>query len=389
MSVLFPEGFLAAGYAAGIKESGGLDLSLVALQGPNQAVAAATFTQNRAAAAPVQVSRRNLGQSMQMISAVVLSSGNANAATGKKGLADAELMCQLVADGLGVSESSVLVCSTGLIGIPMPTEKLRSGIPRLVKRLGTSPEDGLNAARAIMTTDTREKLVTVQGSNFRIGGMAKGAAMLAPNMATMLAVLTTDAAVDSADLSKMLAKAVKESFNRLVIDGCTSTNDTVIALSSAKSAEVDREEFQAHLTEACKSLAMQMALDAEGATKCVTVTVQGAADDHEAELGARKVAVSQLVQCSFYGSDPYWGRLASELGSSGISFDMDKLAVAYGEITVASGGVTAQFDEKALADYMAGRELNVTCDLGLGFGSASVITTDLTPGYIDENMRTS
>lgn len=389
MSVLFPEGFLAAGYAAGIKESGGLDLSLVALQGPNQAVAAATFTQNRAAAAPVQVSRRNLGQSMQMISAVVLSSGNANAATGKKGLADAELMCQLVADGLGVSESSVLVCSTGLIGIPMPTEKLRSGIPRLVKRLGTSPEDGLNAARAIMTTDTREKLVTVQGSNFRIGGMAKGAAMLAPNMATMLAVLTTDAAVDSADLSKMLAKAVKESFNRLVIDGCTSTNDTVIALSSAKSAEVDREEFQAHLTEACKSLAMQMALDAEGATKCVTVTVQGAADDHEAELGARKVAASQLVQCSFYGSDPYWGRLASELGSSGISFDMDKLAVAYGEITVASGGVTAQFDEKALADYMAGRELNVTCDLGLGFGSASVITTDLTPGYIDENMRTS
>lgn len=389
MSVLFPEGFLAAGYAAGIKESGGLDLSLVALQGPNQAVAAATFTQNRAAAAPVQVSRRNLSQSKQMISAVVLSSGNANAATGKKGLADAELMCQLVADGLGVSQSSVLVCSTGLIGIPMPTEKLRSGIPRLVKSLGTSPEDGLNAARAIMTTDTREKLVTVQGSNFRIGGMAKGAAMLAPNMATMLAVLTTDAAVDSADLSKMLAKAVKESFNRLVIDGCTSTNDTVIALSSAKSAEVDREEFQALLTEACKSLAMQMALDAEGATKCVTVTVQGAADDHEAELGARKVAVSQLVQCSFYGSDPYWGRLASELGSSGISFDMDKLAVAYGEITVASGGVTAQFDEKALADYMAGRELNVTCDLGLGFGSASVITTDLTPGYIDENMRTS
>lgn len=389
MSVLFPEGFLAAGYAAGIKESGGLDLSLVALQGPNQAVAAATFTQNRAAAAPVQVSRRNLSQSKQMISAVVLSSGNANAATGKKGLADAELMCQLVADGLGVSESSVLVCSTGLIGIPMPTEKLRSGIPRLVKSLGTSPEDGLNAARAIMTTDTREKLVTVQGSNFRIGGMAKGAAMLAPNMATMLAVLTTDAAVDSADLSKILAKAVKESFNRLVVDGCTSTNDTVIALSSAKSAEVDREEFQALLTEACKSLAMQMALDAEGATKCVTVTVQGAADDHEAELGARKVAVSQLVQCSFYGSDPYWGRLASELGSSGISFDMDKLAVAYGEITVASGGVTAQFDEKALADYMAGRELNVTCDLGLGFGSASVITTDLTPGYIDENMRTS
>ncbi len=389
MSVLYPEGFLAAGYASGIKESGGLDLSLVALEDSNRAVAAATFTQNLAAAAPVQVSRRNLSLSNQMISAVVLSSGNANAATGKKGLTDAELMCRLVGEGLGVPESSVLVCSTGLIGIAMPTEKLQSGIPRLVKSLGADADDGLKAARAIMTTDTREKLVAIQGSNFRIGGMAKGAAMLAPNMATMLAVLTTDAAVDSADLSRMLAIAVQDSFNRLVIDGCTSTNDTVIALSSSKSAGVDPEEFQTLLTEACKSLAMQMALDAEGATKCVTVTVQRAANEREADLGARKVAVSRLVQCSFYGSDPYWGRLASELGSSGINFDMDKLAVTYGEITVASGGVTVQFDEKALAQYMSGRELKVTCDLGLGSGSASVITTDLSPGYIDENMRTS
>lgn len=389
MSVLYPEGFVAAGYAAGIKESGGLDLSLVALRDRSQAVAAATFTQNLAAAAPVRVSRRNLSQSQQMISAVVLSSGNANAATGQKGLADAELMCKLVADGLGVSPSSVLVCSTGLIGIPMPTEKLKSGIPGLVESLGANPADGLNAARAIMTTDTKEKLVAIQGSNFRIGGMAKGAAMLAPNMATMLAVLTTDAVIDSDDLSKILGQAVKASFNRLVIDGCTSTNDTVIALSSSKSAGVDLEEFQTLLTEACKSLAMQMAMDAEGATKCVTVMVRGATDDVEADLGARKVAVSQLVQCSFYGSDPYWGRLASELGSSGINFDLDKLAVTYGEITVASGGVTVQFDQDALADYMSGRELKVTCDLGLGSGSASVITTDLTPGYIDENMRTS
>lgn len=389
MSVLYPEGFVAAGYAAGIKESGGLDLSLVALQDGNQAVAAATFTQNRAAAAPVQVSRRNLSQSQQMISAVVLSSGNANAATGQKGLADAELMCKLVADGLRVSDSSVLVCSTGLIGIPMPTEKLQSAIPGLVKSLGASAADGLNAARAIMTTDTKEKLVAIQGSNFRIGGMAKGAAMLAPNMATMLAVLTTDAAIDSADLSRTLTQAVKESFNRLVIDGCTSTNDTVIALSSSKSAQVDLREFQTLLIKACKSLAMQMALDAEGATKCVTITVQGATDDDEADIGARKVALSQLVQCSFYGSDPYWGRLASELGSSGINFDLDKLTVTYGGITVASGGVTVQFDQKALSDYMSGRELNVTCDLGLGSGNASVITTDLTPGYIDENMRTS
>lgn len=389
MSVLFAEGFLAAGYASGIKQSGDLDLSLVCVAGQLPAVAAATFTQNRAAAAPVQVSRQHMELSLSRISSVVLSSGNANAATGEKGFADAKLMCRLVAEELGVSQESVLVCSTGLIGIPMPSEKLVSGIPELVRRRGASELHGREAARAIMTTDTCEKRVEVQGSNFRIGGMAKGAAMLAPNMATMLAILTTDASVSVDRLASALRRAVGQSFNTLVVDGCTSTNDTVICLSSGTSSAVDTNEFDELLGQACTSLAMQMAMDAEGATKCVTIEVRGAKDDSEADIAARKVATSQLVQCSFYGSDPYWGRIASEIGSSGVDFNLDRLDVRYGDSVVASGGVACDFDSNVLAQYMARRELEVVCDLNIGEGRARVITTDLSPGYIEENMRTS
>lgn len=389
MSVLYAKGFVAAGVSAGIKESGDLDLSLVSTKSKMPALAAATFTQNLAAAAPVKVSRRNLNHSQHNISAVVLSSGNANAATGSKGMVDAELMCELVGNGIGVPAGSVLVCSTGLIGIPMPTDKLKSGIPALVKALGDSELHANDAARAIMTTDTKEKTVALQGSNFRIGGMAKGAAMLAPNMATMLAVLTTDAAVPQSEFSAALGKAVQDSFNRLVIDGCTSTNDTVICLSSELNQDIDLLEFQDLLTQACQSLAKQMAMDAEGATKCVTILVKGAVSDEDADKAARKVATSQLVQCSFYGSDPYWGRLASELGSSGVPFVLEKLKVSYGNTVVALDGVTAHFDEVSLKKYMSQRELSVVCDLGLGSGQAEVITTDLSPGYIAENMRTS
>ncbi len=389
MSVLFPKGFLAAGFASGIKESGDLDLSLVAVSGEKPAMAASTFTRNLAAAAPVQVSRSHLEESAGRINAVVLSSGNANAATGAKGITDAELMCSLTASGLGIPPNQVLVCSTGLIGIPMPTEKLKLGIPKLVALLGSSAVNGLSAAKAILTTDTKEKLVAFQGSNFRIGGMAKGAAMLAPNMATMLAVLTTDASVTQDVLKASLTDAVESSFNRLVIDGCTSTNDTVICLSSGEAGEVDREEFRSVLNNACMSLARQMAMDAEGATKFVTVKVVGAASADDADRAARKVAGSQLVQCSFYGADPYWGRLASEIGSSGAEFDLDQLEIRYGDYPVARGGVSVEYDEGALKAYMSKQEIEVVCSLGLGNGNAEIITTDLTPGYIAENMRTS
>ena len=220
--------------------------------------------------------------------------------------------------------------------------------------------------------------------------MAKGAAMLAPNMATMLAVLTTDAAVEPADLTDVLRAGVAESFNAMSTDGCTSTNDTVILLASgAAGAPADPAAFRAAVAEACLDLATQMVGDAEGHTKVVEVRVTGALSDDEARAGARKVAESQLVKCSWYGRDPYWGRVASELGTAGIAFEPDKLTVRYGDLVVAEGGVTAPVDDAALAAYMAQEHLEVTAHLGLGDGTARILTNDLTHAYVDENMGTS
>ncbi len=226
--------------------------------------------------------------------------------------------------------------------------------------------------------------------HFVVGGMAKGAAMLAPNMATMLAVLTTDASLDPAELTQALRAGVAESFNAMSIDGCTSTNDTVILLASgAAGPPADLASFGDAVAEACLDLATQMVGDAEGHTKVVRVEVTGAASDADAQAGARKVAESQLVKCSWYGNDPYWGRIASELGSAGIAFDPDRLLVRYGDLVVAASGVTAPVDEAALAAYMAHEHLEVTADLGLGDGRARILTNDLTHAYLDENMGTS
>jgi glutamate N-acetyltransferase/amino-acid N-acetyltransferase len=219
--------------------------------------------------------------------------------------------------------------------------------------------------------------------------MAKGAAMLAPNMATMLAVLTTDAAAEPAVLQRMLRQAVAGSFNVLTTDGCTSTNDTVLLLASGAAGPVDEADLSVAVSAVCTDLASQMAGDAEGATKVVRLTVSGAASDEEAAVAARKIAESQLVKCSWYGSDPYWGRIASEAGSAGVDFDPAQVAVAYGGITVASGGVTVEHDEDAVAAHMAGPNLTIEVGLGLGSGTAWVLTNDLTHAYIDENMGTS
>jgi len=223
-----------------------------------------------------------------------------------------------------------------------------------------------------------------------VGGMAKGAAMLAPDMATMLAVLTTDAAVDPPRLREILRAAVAESFNALSVDGCTSTNDTVILLASgATGAPADESALAAAVADVCLDLARQMAGDAEGHTKVVQVEVVGALSDDEARAGARKVAESQLVKCSWYGKDPYWGRIASELGSAGIAFEADKLSVRYGDILVAQGGITVDCDAAALRAYMDQEHIDVTASLGLGDGRARVLTNDLTHAYVDENMGTS
>jgi len=391
MSVTAAEGFVASGAACGLKVSGASDLSLVATADGSAVAAAGVFTTNKATAAPVNISRRHLAATAGHAAAVVLNSGNANAATGKAGDEHAERMCALVAAGLGCDATEVLVCSTGLIGIPLPIDKVASGIPALVQARAGGAEAGQAAANAIMTTDTRSKQIVVPGRGFTVGGMAKGAAMLAPNMATMLAVLTTDATVDPATLQRSLSDAVSRSFNQMTVDGCTSTNDTVLVLASARAAVPTGSELTDALWEACADLAGQMAADAEGATKVVRVRVAGAADDHEAAAGARKIAQSQLVKCSLYGQDPYWGRVVSELGSAGIAFELDRVRISYGGITVCRAGVEATegADAAALKAIMASATVEVVAHLGLGSGEASMITCDLGHGYIDENMTTS
>ncbi len=391
MSVTVAAGFVAAGAACGLKADGRPDLALVATDDGLPVAAAGVFTSNKAPAAPVQASRSHLEATAGRAAAVVLNSGNANAATGDRGRAHAERMCELVAHGLGCAPAEVLVCSTGLIGIPLPMSRVEGGIPALVAARSAGA-GGQAAAEAIMTTDTRSKQVVVPGSGFTVGGMAKGAAMLAPNMATMLAVLTTDAVAEPQTLQRALREGVARSFNQLTVDGCTSTNDTVLVLASGRSGRRPEEgELSDALWEACTDLAGQMAADAEGATKVVRIRVVGAASAADASAGARKVAQSQLVKCSFYGQDPYWGRILSELGSAGIDFDPALVRIRYGAITVCAGGVEAgdPAERAALEKVMAGATIEVVADLGLGDSEASIVTTDLGHGYIDENMGTS
>ncbi|HVM05347.1 MAG TPA: bifunctional glutamate N-acetyltransferase/amino-acid acetyltransferase ArgJ [Acidimicrobiales bacterium] len=387
MTVTAPGGFVANGVACGIKGGGRPDLALVATDDGRAVPAAAVFTSNQAAAAPVQVSRRHLVATAGRAAAVVLNSGNANAATGAAGLHVSERTCDLVAASLGCRREEVLVCSTGLIGIPLPVDPIGAGVGDLVA--GLDAEGGTRAADAILTTDTRRKEVVVRGDGWAIAGMAKGAAMLAPDMATMLAVLTTDAEVEPGPLQAALAAATAASFNRMTVDGATSTNDAVILLASGRAGPPAREPFAAALTDACASLALQMAADAEGATKLVRVRVRGAHTDAQAVAAARKVAESQLVKCSLYGRDPYWGRVVSELGSAGVEFDVDFVSIAYGGVVVCRDGVACGHDARALAAHMAGREIDLDADLGLGEGTAEIVTADLTHAYVDENMTTS
>ncbi|MBU6328641.1 MAG: bifunctional glutamate N-acetyltransferase/amino-acid acetyltransferase ArgJ [Acidobacteria bacterium] len=387
MSVTAASGFVAAGIAAGIKASGRPDLALVATADGRPVPSAGVFTRNRMTAAPVITTRAHLEATAGHSTAVVLNSGNANAATGEQGVADAEAMCAAVATALGTTAESVLVCSTGLIGIPMPIDVITAGIPALVA--ARSADGGAAAATAIMTTDTHPKEVVVTGDGFVVGGMAKGAAMLSPNMATMLAVLTTDARATPEQLKAALVAGVADSFNVLDVDGCTSTNDTVLLFASGAAGPVDQSALDSAVAAACRDLAEQMCGDAEGATKVVRFSVTGATDDAQALTGARYVSRSNLVKCSWYGCDPYWGRIASDLGSCGIDFDPARLSVSYGGVVVCRGALDAEHDDAAVAAHMAGRHLEIVADLGLGSGTATILTNDLSHAYIDENMGTS
>lgn len=389
MSVLAAKGFVANGAHLGIKADGVPDVSLVASASGAPLSAAAVFTTNLQAAAPVQVSRANLAASSGRLRGVFVSSGNANAATGARGLADCEALLAATAEGLGCSPQELGICQTGLIGIRFPVDRVLANVPGLLEQLGSTEGHAAAAAQAILTTDTKAKVAVARRGAVTVGGMAKGAAMLAPNMATMLAVITTDAAASPEQLQAALAQAVSTTFNAMTVDGCQSTNDTVFLLASGEAGPVSDEDLVGALGEVCASLAHQMVEDAEGASKVVHVTVHGALSDAEALAAARKVAESQLVKCSLNGGDPYWGRVLSELGSAKVAFDPAKAEVAYGGIVVVRGEEPLDHDASAVAAHMAGRYVDVEAFLHLGDGEATVLTCDLGHGYIDENVGTS
>ncbi|MGD0983112.1 MAG: bifunctional glutamate N-acetyltransferase/amino-acid acetyltransferase ArgJ [Acidimicrobiales bacterium] len=389
MTVLSPRGFVASAAAAGIKPEGQLDLALVATEDARAVPVGAVFTSNLLAAAPVQVCRSHLAQSGGLSAGVVLNSGCANSATGLEGRLTAELTCDLAARALGVRPEHFLVCSTGTIGTRLAEERIEAALPKLIAGRGSSSDHAASAAKAILTTDTRTKEVVVEAEGFVVGGMAKGAAMLSPNMATMLAVLTTDASSSPLALHAALVGAVQQSFNEMTVDGCTSTNDSVIVMASGIGPQVQGEELEEALAAACADLATQMVADAEGGTKVVRVRVVGASDGESARRAARRVAESQLVKSSWYGEDPNWGRVVSELGSAGTPFDPLRASVAYGAVTVCRDGVAVDHDEEALREVLGAKQFEVTCDLGLGDGSATMLSADLTPAYVELNKGLS
>lgn len=387
VSVTAAGGFEATGLACGIKTSGAPDLALIhAVPGT---VGAAVFTMNRAAAAPVRLSRRHLEHG-PAVRAVVLNSGCANAATGSHGDRDALVTADTVAATLGCEVEEVLVCSTGGIGGRMPMTNLLAGIARASGELGPTAGHGRAAAEAIMTTDTVPKESTAHGRGFVVGGMAKGAGMVRPDLATMLVVVTTDAIVAAEDLGPALRRAADESFLSLNIDGCPSTNDTVVVLASGTSGvEPTTEEFVAALAPVCRDLAEQLAADAEGAGKVVTIEVRGGVDDATARRAGRAVADSALVRAAFYGGDPNWGRLLAALGATDIEFEPSSFGVAYNGVDVARDGVGTGLDRSALAATLQEGGFTVTMTIGTGPGSARVITTDLTPEYVTFNAEYS
>jgi glutamate N-acetyltransferase/amino-acid N-acetyltransferase len=386
MSVTAAEGFVASGCHAGIKRRR-YDMALLATEDGRPVPCAAVFTQNKFFAPPVDVSRSRLQRNGGSAAAVIVNSGNANAGTGAAGKADAEAMCAAAADALGIGVEAVLVCSTGIIGTPLPMEQILAATPKLAKKL--SRDGAHDAAKGILTTDHQTKEVVVRGSTFTLGGMAKGCGMIAPNMATMLAFLTTDADVSAEEMTKILRDASDRSFNTLNVDGATSTNDTAILLASGRRGRPDMAEFADAVHKACEDLTLQMARDAEGMTKMVALRVTGAKSDAEARIAAKNIAENNLVKCSWYGGDPYWGRLLAAAGSSGIAFEAEKTSVAYGGIVVSRAGTNFEHDDKAVAKHMSGERIEIEVALGLGAGEAQVIGIDLGPGYIKENSKTS
>ncbi|WP_209911995.1 bifunctional glutamate N-acetyltransferase/amino-acid acetyltransferase ArgJ [Paeniglutamicibacter psychrophenolicus] len=386
MGITTPAGFDASGITAGLKASGNPDLALVRNNGP-RFDAAAVFTSNRVAAAPVYWSRQVISDGRA--DAVVLNSGGANACTGPEGFANTHATAEHVATVLGVSSGDVLVCSTGLIGEQLPMDKIIPGVGAAAAALGTGNEfdGGSAAATAIMTTDTVSKQAGFTGTGYSIGAMAKGAGMLAPGLATMLVVITTDAVLDPAQLDAALREATRVSFDRADSDGCMSTNDTVILMSSGASGTVpDLVEFSAGLAATCVELAKTLISDAEGAAHEITIRTFNAATEDEAVEVSRTVARSNLFKTAIFGQDPNWGRVLSAVGTTQAAFEADELNVSINGVQVCRNGGVG--DDRNLVD-LSGRQVLVEIDLNAGMAEASLWTNDLTHDYVHENSAYS
>jgi len=382
MSVTTPLGFRAAGVAAGLKKSGLPDVAVVINDGPS-AAAAGVFTANRVKAAPVLWSQQVLAGGA--VRAVVLNSGGANACTGPAGFADTHRTAEHLAALLGIGAGEVAVCSTGLIGERLPLDGLLAGVTAATGQ--AAADGGLAAADAIRTTDTVAKTVTVTGASYQIGGMAKGAGMLAPALATMLVVLTTDADLRPDVLDAALRAATATTFDRLDTDGCMSTNDTVLLLASGASGTTpDPAEFTALLTVACADLASQLQADAEGATKAITIEVTGAASEPDAVEAGRAVARSDLLKCAIHGEDPNWGRVLAAVGTTSAVFEPDQLSVAINGVWVCKSGAAGE--DRSAVDLRP-RQVTITVDLAAGSHTAAIKTTDLTAAYVHENSAYS
>jgi glutamate N-acetyltransferase / amino-acid N-acetyltransferase len=385
------KGFKFSAVEAAIKKPGRLDLALISSEVP--AAVAAVFTTNKVKAAPVLLDEERVKSGV--CRAVVVNSGNANACTGARGMADAEETARLVAERLGVAEESVLTASTGVIGVPLPMERLRSAIPVLVENLGNGTPADL--AAAIMTTDTFPKIAVrngeAGGTPYTVAGVAKGAGMIMPNMATMLAFLVTDAAVDPAWLREVFREANDSSFNIISVDGDTSTNDTAIIMANGAAGNVpirqgtpEAGQFAALLREVLLALAKDIVRDGEGATKFVEITIKGAVTTAEARQAAMTVANSSLVKTAFFGQDANWGRILAAVGYSGVQVDQDRLDLCFDDVLMAKDGSFAGGDAEVRGTaVLRKKEFAVTVDLKLGNGAATVYTCDLSHDYVSIN----
>ena len=382
MSVSFPEGFRAAGVASGLKASGNKDVALVVNDGPKRA-AAAVFTSNRCKANPILWSQEVIKTGFAR--AIILNSGGANCYTGPQGFQTTHATAEKVGELLGVGAAEILVCSTGIIGEQLDRDKLLSGAQEAFSTLASG--GGANAAEAIMTTDTVPKLATRQGSGYRLGGMAKGAGMLAPALATMLVVITTDADLEPQELDAPLREATRLSFDRLDSDGAMSTNDQVTLMASgASGVKPEPAEFQELLTELCQELALKLLDDAEGASHNIHIKVKGAASETDALEVGRAIARNNLFKTAIFGNDPNWGRILAAIGTTSAAFDPYDIDVSMNSVLISAKGMPAA--DRSKVD-LSGREVVIEIDLHSGEQTATVVTNDLTHAYVEENSAYS